>query len=79
VPQKIRGRPKKVVLEEAQDSLNISVMSAGTNTKGASNNLLAEQPKKRGKYANCTSRENFHVLKAAIQRYHSHKMMGATG
>lgn len=36
VPQKMRGRPKKVVLvEEAQYSLNISAMSAGTNTKGA--------------------------------------------
>jgi hypothetical protein len=37
MPQKIRGRPKKVVLvEEAQYSLNISsAMSAGTNTKGA--------------------------------------------
>ena len=36
VPQKIRGRPKKVVLvEEAQYSLNISTMSAGMNTKGA--------------------------------------------
>jgi hypothetical protein len=77
VPQKIRGRPKKIVLQEAQDSLN-SAMSAGMNTKGASDNLLAEPPKKRGKYANYSSRENFQYPKAVIQSYHSCKTMGTT-
>lgn len=80
MPPKLRGRPKKkVLLEEAQDdSLNISAMSAGMNTKGASNDLLAEPPKKRGKYANYRSRENFPVLKAAIKHYCSLKMTGMT-